>query len=114
MRRATLVSRRRKPEVGEPSLLISDRRTTRRVDMQGGPASGGEAGTEEGSGLVEMGKGLASFHGQYTAVVSATPRECPGCRLPKTMFINRDGRTLCAECDASGGPDKNSCETKRA
>ncbi len=42
---------------------------------------------------------LLFFGREYTFIVSAKPHQCPGCRAQHYFFINRDGRTHCAECD---------------
>ncbi len=42
---------------------------------------------------------LLFFGREYTFIVSAKPHQCPGCGEARFFFINRDGRTHCAECD---------------
>ena len=47
-------------------------------------------------------KPLMFFSRDCTFIVTAKPRQCPGCGEARFFFINRDGRTLCAECDLTG------------
>ncbi len=42
---------------------------------------------------------LLFFGREHTFVVTAKPLQCPGCGEARFFFINRDGRTYCAECD---------------
>ena len=42
---------------------------------------------------------LLFFSRDCTFIVTAKPRQCPGCGEARFFFINRDGRTRCAECD---------------
>ena len=42
---------------------------------------------------------LLFFGRECTFIVTAKPLQCPGCGEARFFFINRDGRTHCAECD---------------
>ena len=42
---------------------------------------------------------LLFFGRECTFIVTAKPLQCPGCGEARFFFINRNGRTLCAECD---------------
>jgi hypothetical protein len=39
-------------------------------------------------------------HSDSTFVVLVAPRNCPACKAAHFFFLNRNGRTLCAVCDA--------------
>lgn len=41
--------------------------------------------------------------GDSTFVLSANPRTCPSCKAEHWFFVNRNGRTVCAICDALAG-----------
>jgi hypothetical protein len=38
------------------------------------------------------------FEASRTVVCCADPVICPSCRKADTIFINREGRTLCSQC----------------
>ncbi len=43
--------------------------------------------------------------GNVMLIFTDNPGECSGCGLPRTSFVNRQGRSLCVSCDmaANGG-----------
>ena len=40
-----------------------------------------------------------AFDVDHAVALSATPLECRECHVMHTLFVNRDGRTMCVECD---------------
>ncbi len=44
--------------------------------------------------------GFCVWDGQRFVILLAEPRPCRGCGEPHTMFIHRDARTVCCDCDA--------------
>jgi hypothetical protein len=42
---------------------------------------------------------LFLFGHDRTLILCATPLTCPRCGQPHTIFVNRDGSTVCCECD---------------
>ncbi len=43
--------------------------------------------------------GFCVWDGQRFVILLAEPRPCTGCGEPHTMFIHREARTVCCDCE---------------
>lgn len=44
------------------------------------------------------------FFADTTHAITERPLVCGSCRKPSFIFVNRNGRTLCAGCDGKESP----------